>query len=128
MGDPRKHRKKFTFPRHPWNKDRLEEEKGYSRTYGLTNKREIYIANSLLKKYKSQAKKLVPLTTDQAEKEKKELLKKLQSLNLLTENATVADVLTITLKDIFERRLQTLVYRKNLARSIKQARQFITHE
>jgi len=35
--------------------------------------------------------------------------------------------LTITLKDVLERRLQTLVYKKKLARSIKQARQFITH-
>ena len=38
------------------------------------------------------------------------------------------DVLTLTLKDVMERRLQTLVFRKNLASSVSQARQFIVHE
>jgi ribosomal protein S4 len=32
------------------------------------------------------------------------------------------------LRDVLERRLQTQVYKKNLANSVQQARQFITHE
>ena len=37
-------------------------------------------------------------------------------------------MLGITIKDILERRLQTIVFKKGLARGIKQARQFVTHQ
>jgi len=37
------------------------------------------------------------------------------------------DVLGLTVRDILERRLQTQVYKKGLARTIKQARQLIVH-
>ncbi|GAH02534.1 unnamed protein product, partial [marine sediment metagenome] len=62
------------------------------------------------------------------EQRKKQLLIKLQKLNLIQENAVLEDILALTLKDMCERRLQTIVLKKNLARSINQARQFIVHE
>ncbi|MCL1966091.1 MAG: 30S ribosomal protein S4, partial [Candidatus Bathyarchaeota archaeon] len=37
------------------------------------------------------------------------------------------DVLDLTIEDILERRLQTIVFRKSLARTIFQSRQLITH-
>jgi small subunit ribosomal protein S4 len=37
------------------------------------------------------------------------------------------DVLALTVEDILERRLQTHVYKKGLANSIKHARQLIVH-
>ena len=52
----------------------------------------------------------------------------LQGYNLLSENAVLEDILGLSMKDLCERRIQTVVLKKNLARSIKQARQFITHE
>lgn len=127
MGDPKKQRKKYTTPSHPWQKGRIEEEKELLKQYGLKNKREIWKMRSILKKFASQAKKLIFLTGPQAAIEKKQLMTKLVSLSLIEENAKLEDVLTITLKNIMERRLQTLVYKKNLTKSIKQARQFIVH-
>ncbi len=41
--------------------------------------------------------------------------------------ATTEEVLSLSIKDILERRLQTMVYRKGLARSQTQARQYISH-
>jgi ribosomal protein S4 len=38
------------------------------------------------------------------------------------------DILSLTIRDMCERRLQTIVVKKGLARTVKQARQFITHE
>jgi small subunit ribosomal protein S4 len=46
---------------------------------------------------------------------------------LLDEKATLDDVLTLNVRELSERRLQTLVYRKGLANTQKQARQFIVH-
>lgn len=127
MGDPRKQRRQYQRPNRPWQKERLEEEAQYIKEYGLKNKKEIWKARSLLKHFGDIAKKLVRLSGEQAEKEELELIKRLRQMGLLDENSSMSDVLTLGVKDLFERRLQTLVYRKNLARSMKQARQFITH-
>jgi small subunit ribosomal protein S4 len=128
MGDPKKQRKKYTTPSHPWQEERLEEEKEFLKSFGLKNKKEIWKINSVLKKFTQQAKKLVASTGSQSEIEKKQLMSRLVSLGLIEEAAHLEDVLTITPKNIMERRLQTIVHKKNLSRSIKQARQFITHQ
>ncbi len=128
MGDPKKHRKKYSNPVIPWNKERIEEEKLLLKEYGLKNKKEIYKADSLLRKYFSLSKKLVANRTAQGELEKQQLLDKLTNLGLLKPGSDLSDVLGITINKIFERRLQTIVFRKKLAKSIKQSRQFITHQ
>jgi small subunit ribosomal protein S4 len=46
---------------------------------------------------------------------------------LTKENATLDDILGLTEESYLERRLQTIVYRKGLARTIYQARQLIVH-
>lgn len=128
MGDPRKIRSKYSGPGHPWRKARIEEEKKLLQEYGLKTKREIWKALSKLKSISSQAKKLIATRGMQGEKEKKQLLMKLQKLGLIKSGAQLDTVLSITLKDLLERRLQTRLVRRNLAKSMKQARQFITHE
>lgn len=127
MGDPRKRRRKYTTPSHPWQRARIEEEKILVQEYGVRNKTEIWRMNSLLKRFADVAKNSVALKTQQGEKEKKQLLDRLQSLGLLPPTAQAVDVLNLKLKDIMERRLQTMLYRKGMARTIKQARQFIIH-
>ncbi len=127
MGHPKLKRKTYSGPTHPWQKERIEEEKELLKDFGLKNKKEVWRIASLLRKYAKQAKKLIALNTPQAEIEEKQLLKKLYSLGLINETAKLEDVLTITLKDILNRRLQTLVYKKKLAKSVRQARQFIVH-
>ncbi len=127
MGDPKKFRKKYSTPNHPWNKTAIEENKKVARGFGLRRKREIFIADSFIKKYRKIAKNLIVDQSEQALKEKEQMMKKLRDLGLLPEDSKLDDVLSLELKDILERRLQTLVYKKGLARSMKQARQFITH-
>ncbi len=48
-------------------------------------------------------------------------------LGILPETANVDNILDLNVKDLMERRLQTLVYRAGLARTIHQARQFVSH-
>ena len=62
-----------------------------------------------------------------AEKQFQLLLKKLDRLSLLGEGATLDDILALTIENILDRRLQTLVYQLNMATTMKQARQLITH-
>ena len=128
MGDPRRLRKKFSKPSHPWNKGRIEEEKKVLSDYGLKRKNEVWKADSRLRKYFSQSKNFIASTTAQSDKESAQLLKKLVSFGVLPKEAKIEDVLNVQLRDLLERRLQTIVVRKNLARTMDQARQFIVHE
>jgi len=82
---------------------------------------------SKLKTMKNQFKKLNAVTTKQAEKEKEQLQSKLLSYGLITPGAPLDTVLGLEINDLMERRLQTILVRKNLARSVNQARQFIVH-
>ena len=128
MGDPRKARKKFASPKKPWQKERLDAEKELVKEYGVVNKTEIYKMQSALRKFALRAKQLLSSSSPQAEQERKALLSKLSSLSIIGENAQLDDVLALQLKNIMERRLQTLLLRKGLANTIKQARQFIVHQ
>ncbi len=128
MGDPKKQRKKFSTPGHPWQKERIEEEKELQKQYGLRRKYEIWKMDSLLKKFLNRAKIVIGKKSSQSDLEKKQMLDRLCSLGLLNKDSKVEDVLNLKLKDVLERRLQTLIVRKQMATSMLQARQFITHE
>lgn len=126
MGDPKKIRSKYETPVHPWQKERLEEEKSLAQIYGLVNKKEVYKADSKLKKFKQLAKGLASKSGDQAVVERKQLFDKLKSLNLVHEE-NLDLVLGLKIEQILDRRLQTVLFKKGLARTIKQARQMIVH-
>ncbi|UCD03873.1 MAG: 30S ribosomal protein S4 [Candidatus Woesearchaeota archaeon] len=128
MGDPRKLRKKYMKPRHPWQAGRITEEKDFTRQYGVKNKREIWRASSKVRKWRQQARKITEMRGELAEKEKNIIITKLQKLGVLGEKADLENVLDLKVEDLLERRLQTQVFKKGLASSVKQARQFITHQ
>ncbi len=127
MGDPRKPRKKWIGPKHPWRKERLTYEMKLVGEYGLRNKRELWIAQTIIRRFRHQARSLLAVPKEVREKIEKALLRRLYELGLLPENATLDDVLSLSVEDLLERRLQTIVYRKGLAKTIYQARQLIVH-
>jgi small subunit ribosomal protein S4 len=43
------------------------------------------------------------------------------------ENSTLENILTLSVEDLLERRLQTYIFRRGMASSMYQARQLITH-
>lgn len=120
----RRQRRKYETPRRPWAEERIEEEKKLLEEFGLRRKREIWRAEALLRGWRRRARELVAKKNEKAEKE---LLQKLMKLGLLENGAGLDDVLKLDVRDVLNRRLQTLVYKKGLARTIKQARQFIVH-
>lgn len=129
MGKPKFSRKKYETPSHPWEGERIKEEHELVKKYGLKNKREIWKAKTLLKKYRGQARSLLAkvATDPQSKKECDQLLMHLNRLNILPLNFTLDDVLSLDVEDILSRRLQTLTYLKGLAKSPRQARQLIVH-
>ena len=128
MGDPKKHRKKYTTPAHPWRKERLDYENELKGIYGLKTKQEIYKMDSFLRRIKSQIKKLSSAHGNQAAKEKEQLVSRLKKLKLLGEDATTDAILGLNIENLMDRRFQSVVFKKGLATSMTQARQFIVHE
>lgn len=127
MGDPRKLRNKYERPKKLWDEDRIKEEKTLKSEYGLRNMRELWRATAELKKYRREARRLLSLTDEERRDDARKVLAKLARLGVLKEGAVIDDVLSLEVRSMLERRLQTLVLRKGLARTIIQARQLITH-
>ena len=127
MGDPRKTRKQFKRPLKIWSKAGLEREKALKAGYGLKNKREIWKAETLLRKKRHNARSLLALPLEKRIKRENELLGSLSRLGMLSAKAGLDDVLTLGVESFLGRRLQTLVWRKGLANTAGQARQFVVH-
>ncbi|MCW3135736.1 MAG: 30S ribosomal protein S4 [Canidatus Methanoxibalbensis ujae] len=135
MGDPRRIKKKYEKPKKPWELRRLAEEREIVKNYGLKNKRELWKALTIIKKYRREVRKILAEIatgkgTEHTRRRGEEILRGLIRrgiLNKTIEEAKLDDVLSLSVKDILERRLQTVVFRKGLASSIKHARQLIVH-
>ena len=127
MGDPKKQRKKYETPRFLWRTDVLQEELKLLGQYGLRNKRELWRHKTMLSKFRGIARSLIGKTPEERRKMEKEVLARLKKLGMIHETAVLDDVLDLTIEAVLERRLQTIVFRKGLAKSIYQARQLITH-
>jgi small subunit ribosomal protein S4 len=127
MGDPKKQRKKYETPRFRWRKDILQEELKLLGQYGLRNKHELWRHKTTLSKTRGIARSLIGKAPEEREKMENELLTKLKKIGILQDTAVLDNVLDLTIEDILERRLQTIVFRKGLARTSYQSRQLITH-
>lgn len=123
MGDPKKLRKRYKRPKQTFSKQRIEEEKGLLNKYGLKSMREIWKAETEINRIRNQAKKLIVKPEAQ-----KEFFNRLIKTGLIKTGSTIDDVLALTKEQLLERRLQTILFRKGLAKTIKEARQLITHK
>ena len=65
--------------------------------------------------------------SEEVDRETEEFLARLKRIGVLGENDSLDDILSLDVTDILERRLQTVVYRKGLANTTSQARQFVSH-
>jgi small subunit ribosomal protein S4 len=117
----RKH-KIYSRPKRPFDKVRIEEEKGIVEEFGLKNKREIWKADAKIKSIREKAKKLISSKPE----EQKALFNQLNKIGLKVDS--ISSVLSLDKKDYLKRRLQTVVVEKKLASTSKQARQFIVHK
>jgi small subunit ribosomal protein S4 len=127
MGDPVKNRRKYDTPSHPWKRARIESESALKRSYGLKTKREIWKVQTKVRHMRARARGLIAARGEQAERLARELRATAYQLGLVAAEATTDDILALTTENLMDRRLQTVVYKRGMARSMKQARQFIGH-
>jgi small subunit ribosomal protein S4 len=127
MGDTKRFTNKYDTPSHPWRRERIEVESVLRRDFGLKNTREAWKASTKLKTFKAQIKSFVRMPEAQANVEREALTRKLAKYGLMPEDGNIEGVLGYNAEKILERRLQTVLVRRKLARTMNQARQFITH-
>ncbi len=114
--------KKYSKPRRPFDKIRIEEENLIKEKYGLKNKKEIWKSDAAIARIRNLAKQLIT----KSDKEKRDFIERLQKKGFQVNS--IADVLALDKEDWLKRRLQTIVFTKKLTNTPKQARQFIVHK
>ncbi len=130
MGDPKFSRKTYDTPSHPWQGERIKAEVEVVRAFGLKNKTEVWKAETILRNLRKQSRDLQARLRSgdkQAQVEADALLNKCGRLGYLPVGSNLNDILSLKDEDVLSRRLQTIVFEKGLASTIKQARQMITH-
>ncbi len=122
MGDIKRKRKMFSRPKKLFDRTRMDEENVLVNKYGLKNKREIWKAKTAVSNLRRRAKGLIGSDI----KEQQKFFDKLNKMGMGV--TSISDVLALTEEAIFERRLETFVFKKKLATTVKGARQLIVHK
>lgn len=115
-------------PRRPYEAERLDHELKLAGEYGLRNKREIWRIGLTLSKIRRAARELLTLEEKDTRRlfEGNALIRRLIRMGVLDETKAKLDyVLGLRVEDFLERRLQTLVFKAGLAKSIHHARVLI---
>ncbi len=114
-------KKLYSNPKKPFDKPRIDEEKKIIEEFGLKNKKEIWKAEAKVKLAREKARNLI-----KSPREKQKILfEQLKEIGIKVDSLT--DAFALETKNFLERRLQTIVFKKGLANTIKEARQKIVH-
>lgn len=127
MGDPVRKSKKYEKPKKLWNKERIESEGAIKTEFGLKNSRELWTMQTLLRRIRREARRLLSGKGANADVRSSQLLNRVRKFFLQKPELSLDDLLSLTVKDVLQRRLQSVVVKKNFAQTMPQARQFIAH-
>lgn len=83
MGDPKKSRRKWEGPGHPWIRVNLEKEQVLVGKYGLRNKRELWLAQTIIRNFRHQARSLLALPPAERATREKQLIQKLYRMGII---------------------------------------------
>ncbi len=95
--------------------------------YGLRNKRELWRYKTKLSQIRGIARALLAKTGEERAKVEKQFLDKLVRMGLAPDGTEIDAILDLDIRDLLERRLQTVVFRSGMAKSHQQARQLVSH-
>lgn len=120
----RRFRKKYKRPKVPYNANQIAEERALVKKYGLKRKKEIWIARDLIRRYRQRARELIAVKNPEQETI---LLEKLVSIGMLKKGDGLDNALSLTVENLLDRRLQTVMHAKGMSKTPNQARQAIVH-
>lgn len=112
----------FVRPKRAYESGRIKEENELLKKYGLKSKREIWKMQAKVDYFRKRAMALAKSPVE----EQKVLFTKLNALGMKVDS--IAEVLALKIDDILNRRLPTVVFKRNLALSPQHARQLVVHK
>ena|SRR3989338_2286319 len=113
---------KFSRPRKPYEAVRIKEENVLLEKYALKNKKEVWKTIAKVNYFRRRAMSLAKAPIAEQEV----FFGKLRELGLPANS--IADVLALNVENILQRRLPTVLHRKGLASTVREARQMIVHK
>ncbi len=127
MGSPKRNRSKFEKPKERWSLERIKADNSLVTEFGLKNMSELWKVQTEVSRIRRNARELLSGSGSGSEDVKGRIIGRLQRLGIVSTGATLDNLLDLKENDILNRRLQTVVYRRGMARSMKQARQLTVH-
>ena len=115
-------KKSYARPMKPFEGPRIAEENLLVKEYGLKNKKEVWKSLAKINYYKKRAMALARSPSEEQEA----FFNKLRHLGLKVNS--VSDILGLKIEDLLRRRLPSIVNKKRLAKTVKQARQLVVHK
>ena len=125
MGAPKRNRSKFEKPKERWSLERIKADNSLVTEFGLKNMSELWKVQTEVSRIRRNAREL--LSGSGSDDVRERIIGRLQRLGIVSVGATLDNLLDLKENDILNRRLQTVVYRRGMARSMKQARQLTVH-
>ena len=125
----RRKSKTVKTPRNPYEKQRIDDELELVGKYGLRNKRELWRVHTTFSKIRKTARNLLTLDENDPKRvvDGQAMIRRLRRVGILDVSKEKLDfVLSLKITDFLDRRLQTIVYKKGLAKSVHHARVLIT--
>ena len=128
MRNYRNFNKVYKAPRRPFERERIDRELKICGEFGLRCKREIWRVNLMLSKLRRTARTLLTLPENHPRRtmEGSALIRRCHMYGYLPEDKNKLDfVLSLNVPDILSRRLQTIVWKQGLAKTVHHARVLI---
>ena len=126
MGAPKRNRKTYDKPKDMWNLQRISADNAMLEEFGLKNMRELWKAQTEISRIRGNVRSLLSgSSTSMGVKER--MMDRLAKFGIANRSASLDDLLDLKESSLLARRLQSLVFKKGLAKTAKQARQLIVH-
>ena len=127
MGAPKRNRKKYDKPKDMWNLARISADNALLEEYGLKNMRELWKVQTELSTLRRNVRSLLSGTSMQGTAVQERMVGRLARYGITSNQSTLDNLLDLNENAFLSRRLQSLVFKKGLAKTIKQSRQLIVH-
>ena len=127
MGAPRRNRKQYDKPKDMWNLARINADNELITEFGLKNMRELWKVQTELSRLRSNIRMLLSGSSTQSTFIQEKMVGRLSKYGIAGKDSTLDSLLDIKENAFLSRRLQSLVFKRGLAKTPKQARQLIVH-
>ncbi len=127
MGAPRRNRKQYVKPKDMWNLQRITSDNAIIDEFGLKNMRELWKVQTEISRLRRNVRMLLSVSSAQNSFVQERMLGRLSRYGIASRESTLDNLLDLNEASFLSRRLQSLVFKKGLAKTPKQARQIIVH-